>query len=372
VKNKRFAFFRVYGNVPVGFTVEEMLRKAFPEYELDMYEVTALLKKSPGVIARNGMEMLRLYGKNILQGHKSVRYAFWGTPYLFRRCQSLVQEAIAAQGRTYAFTFQLQSLVNANPGGAPHFVYMDHTHLANLAYEGYDKRRLFNKAWIAEEKALYQSAAFVFTRSSNISCSLMEDYGVPSEQVACVYVGVNVAPGKGLDNGRYHHKNILFVGADWERKGGPQLIEAFQQVRQQMPEARLTIVGATPNLAVENCEVVGPVPVEQMGQYFDAATLFCMPTRREPFGVAFIEAMSHHLPVVATNVGAIPDFVLDGKNGYLIELDDAAALKDSLLKLLQDPQRCETFGQYGYELYAARYNWDEVGQAMRKHVLAVL
>ena len=372
MNHKRFAFFRVYGNAPVRFAVERMLREAFPEYEMDVYEVTALLKKSPGVIVRNGVEMLRAYGKDILQGHKSVRRAFWGTPYLFRQCQRLVQKEIAVQDNRYAFTFQFQSLVNANPGVSPHFVYTDHTHLANTTYKNYNARSLFTAAWVDEERRLYQNAARVFTWSSNISSSLQTQYNIPDEKVNCVYAGVNVPSGSGDNKNHYHSQNILFVGIDWERKGGPVLLQAFQQVRQKLPQARLTIIGASPKLDIENCEVVGLLPMEQVARYFEEATLFCLPTRLEPFGIVFIEAMSHQLPIVATKVGAIPDFVLDGENGYLIDPDDVTALTNSLVALLKDPQKCAAFGRRGYALFEERYNWKQVGKAIRRHVLEVL
>src|SRR5690606_13395744 len=116
----------------------------------------------------------------------------------------------------YVFSFQLQSLFDASLPGLPHYVYTDHTHLANLEYPQFDRRKLHTPAWIKLEKSVYDNARRVFTRSTNILRSLVRDYGCPPEKLKCVYVGVNVKTSdlakaeKGIEG-----KNILFVGLDW-------------------------------------------------------------------------------------------------------------------------------------------------------------
>jgi glycosyltransferase involved in cell wall biosynthesis len=118
--------------------------------------------------------------------------------------------------------------------------------------------------------------------------------------------------------------------------------------------------------------IVGRVPVEAVNQYYAAASIFCMPTHHEPFGIAFIEALSHALPIVATDIGAIPDFVVPGKNGYLIKPGDVRALAGALSDLLGHPQRCRDFGAASYQIAKDRYTWEKVGAAIRENVLATL
>ncbi|MBK8984683.1 MAG: glycosyltransferase family 4 protein [Chloroflexi bacterium] len=368
----RLAFIRVFPKAPVGDSVAHMLRTAFPEFEVDVLDVTALLKRRPDVMIMNGLALLRDYGRDILRGHRTVGEAFWGTSYLFTQTKRLIQQTLARRPGSYAFTFQLQSMIDAHTGGLPHFVYTDHTHLANLSYGRFNTHRLNSTAWLAQERRLYQEANLVFTRSSNISHSLIEQYGLPAEKVVCVYAGVNVPPQPVGDNGRYHQQHILFVGADWERKGGPDLVQAFQQVQKRLPQARLTIVGAAPELDAPNCRVLGQVPVADVSRYYQEASVFCLPTQLEPFGVAFIEAMAHRLPIVATAVGAIPDFVKEGYNGRLVAPNSVPELTAALHTLLDNPQMCETYGANGYQLFQDRYNWDRVGETIRQHVLASL
>lgn len=368
----RVAFIRVFSKAPVGASVAQMLRTAFPEFEVDVLDVTTLLKRRPDVILMNGLALIWAYGRDILRGYRTIGEAFWGTSYLFTQTRKLIKQALARRPGSYVFTFQLQSMVDAHVDNLPHFVYTDHTHLANLSYGRFNVRRLNSEAWLAQERGLYQQADLVFTRSSNISRSLVEQYGLPPEKAVCAYVGVNVQPQPVGDDGRYHNQHVLFVGSDWERKGGPELAQAFQAVQKKLPQARLTIVGAAPELDIPNCRVLGQIPVEDVSRYYQEASVFCLPTQLEPFGVAFIEAMAHQLPIIATAVGAIPDFVHNGYNGLLVAPNCVPELTAALYTLLDNPPLCATYGANGYQLFQERYNWDQVGKTIRRHVLASL
>jgi glycosyltransferase involved in cell wall biosynthesis len=141
-------------------------------------------------------------------------------------------------------------------------------------------------------------------------------------------------------------------------------------VLQVHPDARLTIVGCTPQVDLPNCQVVGRVPVAEVSQYYRQASIFCLPTRLEPFGIVFIEALNHKLPVVATDVGAIPDFVTSGHNGYLVKPDQVEPLAQALIDLVGDPDKCRLFGERGYRIAMDRYTWDSVGARMKEAIIA--
>jgi glycosyltransferase involved in cell wall biosynthesis len=82
--------------------------------------------------------------------------------------------------------------------------------------------------------------------------------------------------------------------------------------------------------------------------------------------------MTAHLPIVATNVGAIPDFVEEGKNGWLITPGDVQGIANALLKLLRDPAMCRAFGEHSFRLTQERYSWKAVGEKFREHILQEL
>jgi len=100
--------------------------------------------------------------------------------------------------------------------------------------------------------------------------------------------------------------------------------------------------------------------------------VFCLPTRLEPFGIAYLEAMMHRLPVVATRVGAVPDMVLEGQTGRLVEPGDAAALAAALIDVLGDPATARRYGEAGFVRATETYTWQRVGQRIRALVLPAI
>jgi len=369
-RSKRIAFIRPKAWPLANRIVDGVIQENFPDHEVDLLDVSALVRKRPEVILVNSIITALLYGKDIAQRRKKFRLAFWRTPYIFRQIRKLVRNRLAKGN--YAFSFQMQSLFDASSPGVPHFVYTDHTHLENLNYAA-NKNNLFSSKWIALEKEIYQNAALTFVRSSNVQRSVVEDYKCLPEKVVRVYAGSNASvSSEKTQNRDYAQPHILFVGLDWQRKGGPDLVEAFQRVREKCPEARLTIVGARPELHIPNCEVIGQVKPEELDPYYQRASVFCLPTHLEPFGIVFIEAMTAHLPIVATRVGAIPDFVEEGKNGWLVEPGDVQGLADALLQLLQNPRTCRVFGDHSFQLTKERYSWKAVGEKFRRNITGKL
>ena len=369
-KRKHIAFIRPKAWPLANRIVAGVIQEQFPDYKVEVIDISTLIRKRPDIILVNSIATALLYGKDITQRRKKFRIAFWRTPYIFRRVRQLVRNIITKGN--YAFSFQMQSLFDTSTPGIPHFIYTDHTHLENLNYAA-NRNNLFSPKWIALEKEVYQNASITFVRSTNVRRSVMEDYSQPADKVVCVYAGSNAMVSEVKQrNSDYTKPNVLFVGLDWQRKGGPDLVEAFQRVRERCPTAHLTILGARPEIHIPNCEVVGPVKPEDLNSYYQQASVFCLPTHLEPFGIVFIEAMTAHLPIVATRLGAIPDFVEEGKNGLLVEPGDVQGLAEALLKFLENPQLCRSFGEYSYQLTKERYSWSAVGEKFRQNILDVL
>jgi glycosyltransferase involved in cell wall biosynthesis len=274
----------------------------------------------------------------------------------------------------YAFSFQIQSLYDTSVPGLPNYIYTDHTHLSNLASHYFDRALLRSKAWRALERAAYHNATCVFTRSHNISRDLMEQYELPPHQVLCVYAGANADMSSGLPprSAADANRRVLFVGQDWERKGGPVLARAFAEVLRTVPDAQLLIIGAQPQLRLDNCTVLGPQPLQRVSQCYAEAALFCLPTLLEPFGISVLEAMAHHLPVITTRIGAMPEIVLEGTSGLLVDPGDAKQLATALVQLLTDPLRRQRMGEAGFRHLQSRYTWEAVGARIRQRILSDL
>src|SRR4030042_2598849 len=150
--------------------------------------------------------------------------AFLRTDYLFNHVKGLALQKSEISVKI-AFPFQLQSIFDTSVPGIPNFVYTDHTHLANLWYSQSGRVKLYSAEWISLEKSIYENASQVFTRSTNISKSLIEQYGIAPEKGKCVFAGMNIPDRKIADPGKdYKNQVVLFVGEDCKGKGGPRLV----------------------------------------------------------------------------------------------------------------------------------------------------
>lgn len=296
-----------------------------------------------------------------LRAHGRSWKAFWcHTTFAFDHLSTLAGEAVR-RARPDAV---LQAGALFGPGRfpeAPYHLYLDHTRAISERYEplpGLDPPPPRDPAWRAREQAVYRGAAGIFTMSEFVKGSLVRDYGVDPGRVHVVGAGPNVEPRPG-DAPAAREKAILFVGRNFVPKGGPALVQAFRRVRIAHPDARLWIVSeAAPPDLPDGAEHLGLLGPDALAALYGRAAVFALPTLREAFGLAFVEAMSFGLPVVAPRLEAIPEIVSDGETGVLFRPGDHDALARAVGDLLSDPVRARLMGAAGRARAAERFGWD--------------
>ena len=99
----------------------------------------------------------------------------------------------------------------------------------------------------------------------------------------------------------------------------------------------------------------GPKYGEDKERYWQTADVFVQPTFEDCFPLTILEAMQHHKPIVSTNEGAVPDMVLDGKNGFICKRKDAVSLANALERLIVDEVLRNTMGEEGYRIYQKKF-----------------
>ncbi len=350
------------------------MEQQFPEYEIEEIDVVSdLLRRQPSIVLSNLFWVVRRYWRRLLTGRHTIRYCYYRTPYIFHKIRDLVRARLEPRKHEFAFSLQTQSLYDASIPGLPHFVYTDHTHLTNLVYPGFPKEDLFARAWIDLEQEIYRNASHVFVMSEHVRQTLIDFYGCNGADSSCIYAGSNIDPSSvPVNNDDYRNETIVFVGLEWERKGGKMLLEAFEKVAQKREKARLVIIGSAPRISHPRIEVLGRLSHAQVKERLSQASIFCLPTRVEPFGIAVVEAFFHKLPVITTSIGAMPNLVRHGESGLLVPPDDARQLEAALLDLLENPEKCRRFGERGHSTVTARYSWEEVGRKLRMQIDSAL
>ncbi len=228
------------------------------------------------------------------------------------------------------------------------------------------------------EKSVYDSMDCIFPMSEWLRKIFIEDFGCDHEKVIAVGAGINLEHVPEIRNKDYTRPNILFIGIDFERKGGRTLLEAFKKVRREIPKAKLTIIGPELKDLPEGVTSLGRIKKNtpdgelRLHEAYLDASLFVMPSYYEPFGIVFAEAMAHKLPCIGTETCAMPEIIDDGKNGFIVPLNDSVALADRIIELLKDDKACEQLGSEGYLKYRSHYTWEQVTQKIITNIIRIM
>jgi starch synthase len=236
----------------------------------------------------------------------------------------------------------------------------------DLALPPDDRRIARTRAY---EKRTYDRMDLIFTMSEWARRSFVEDYGQDPHKVVTVGAGANLetVPEPPAERDMSVPR-LLFVGRKFDRKGGPELLDAFARLRQDHPAAELTIVGPPPRTDGDGVRWLGPIfrdtpeGAARLDELFRSATTFVMPSLYEGFGIPFLEGMAYALPCVGTDVCAIPELVLDGETGRTVPPRDPAALGAALQSLAADPATAAAMGARGRERFIEGYTWDKVAE----------
>jgi glycosyltransferase involved in cell wall biosynthesis len=215
------------------------------------------------------------------------------------------------------------------------------------------------------------AAKHIVTWSQWTKDSLVTDYGQPEAKILVLPPGVQNPPllggrgacPKGIPGAI---PRCLFVGGDFTRKGGEELLAAWKLLQ---PDARLDIVTQSdvktdlPGVTVHR----GVKPNSpELKALFACAELFVFPTRADCLPLAVLEAAAAGLPVITTGVGALPEAVIDGQTGRIVPVGDVAALTGALGELLENPERRQEMGQNARSLacnsFDAAKNYRKLGE----------
>ena len=332
---------------------------------LDPTDVLSLRWKSVR-LPRPAPRVLLSIAVSALQHGPQMMHHRWNTVYAFdqhsRRAARLLDEARPE--------VVLQNGALFSPGRPPRYPYvllLDNTCRLSERQPPVPEADMgahirFGDAWLEREREVYVRAESIAVFSEVVRQSLIDDYRIESEMVRVVGAGANVNPGeepKRDDDGR----TLVFVGKErWRAKGGPVLLEAFSRLRRQRPDLRLIIAGPIEPLPLPpGATNLGLVPFARVEKLLLGATVFVLPTLREPFGIAFLDAMLCRTPCVGTTIGAVPEIL--GDAGVCVPPADPGVLAAAIAGLLDDPGRRAALGEAGRRRVLERgYLWPEVGR----------
>ena len=208
--------------------------------------------------------------------------------------------------------------------------------------------------------------------------------GVAPDRIHLIPPGVRTV--SGFDVEREGPPTLLTVARlEDEYKGHDVVLRALSEIRERVPDVTWVVVGEgslRPRLeglasqygVVEQVEFLGDLSDEKRDRWYRSAHVFLMPSRLPPdgggegFGIVYLEAATHGLPVLAGNVAGALDAVVDGETGLLVDPTDHHAVADAATSLLLDADLRMRLGRNGAER-AAGFAWPEIARRVEALLL---
>lgn len=238
------------------------------------------------------------------------------------------------------------------------------------------------------------TSATAVIANSHYTAGLVQDLGVGHERVCILPLGPHNQPSAAVSGTHWiqslnippSNTVILSAARLVKRKGIDLVIGLMPELvsRVTVP-LTLMVVGDGPEEArlkdlaqksgvSEKIIFTGRITDDQLVQLFERCQLFVLPTREEVggdvegFGIVFLEANAFGKPVIGGKSGGVPDAVVDGLNGYLIEPNNPEMLLKAMMKLIEHPEVAERLGEQGKKRVVEQFNWQTNVLALAKHL----
>lgn len=298
----------------------------------------------------------------LLRSNWSVR-ASW-------RARRALDRALARDAhRALLFHTQVTALFSTSlMRRIPSIVSMDATPINYDSVGAPYGHRAAGDGWLDRQKYrmnrdVFHAAARLITWSEWARTSLIDDYGVDPDRIRVLAPGAAASyfalgdqrvlrPAPRADT----KVRLLFVGGNFDRKGGPLLLDSLQGSLAERCEVDIVTqdqVPARPGVRVHHG--LGPNSPE-LGALYANADLFVLASRAECLAVVLMEATAAALPVITTDVGALAEAVVPGESGVVIPADDGRALRAAIERLVDDPALRERMGRSGRRLAQRKFD----------------
>jgi glycosyltransferase involved in cell wall biosynthesis len=201
--------------------------------------------------------------------------------------------------------------------------------------------------------------------------NLLADLGIKEERIQVLYNGVN----PNFFKPNYSEKIedlLLFVGRLDPSKGIPVLLESLKFLK--IP-TKLKIIGPLGNqimnsnkkqLGIHEVEWLGYKTGSQLVEWYQKASIVVCPSLSESLGITNLEALSCGTPIVASNVGGIPEIVQDRFNGLLVSPNNPKDLASAIQELLLNPDLRKEYGINGRIMVENKFSWDYITRSLVK------
>lgn len=218
------------------------------------------------------------------------------------------------------------------------------------------------------EKSALENATFIVYPSQWAANSAKKDYSISPSKIHVFPYGANIFNNPNFPNRQSPAKGpkLLFLGNDWERKGGKIAYDTFLELQRLGFTPELTICGTIPPVEINQNHIrvidfldkSKPEDFNKFMSIMNESHFLILPTSKECYGIVFCEASAYGLPSLSFNTGGVSGAIKEGINGYLLPLN--STYKDFANKILEISTNegvYEKLSESSYAYYKSELDW---------------
>lgn len=270
----------------------------------------------------------------------------------------------------------------------PVFAFTDFSYINALNY--YPS---FSNIWPLSRKESLEVDRFCFNHYTKVFLAsewakdtTTKAYGLDPDRILSIGRGANLESGFDMsqieklieERNTESSKKFLFVGIDWDRKGGDIAYTLVKKLRESGYNVVLQVVGCNPPNEVSKQSFVEVYPflsrkkqeeLDKLTSLFSKAWCFILPTKAEAMGIVFAEASSFGLPSIAMKTGGVGTAIADNQTGLLFNLSDQVdTILERTLMLLDNPAMYRAFSLSAFQKYKNELNWDTIARKISNEI----
>ena len=254
----------------------------------------------------------------------------------------------------------------------------------NLSDTSYQQNCIFaknkneqnQKFYLSYERSVLNNSFRILHSSEWIKSKVIDYYKIEAKKIKVVEFGANIPTPKNysidIDT---NICRLVFIGKNWEGKGGDKLLEMFKILKKDGFSCTLTVIGSTPENFQDLDDVTfyptlnksKPSDLEKLCMILSESHFLVLPTQFDAFGIVFCEASAYAVPSIAANVGGVSQAVKNGKNGYLLPADATANdYAEKVKSVFNDREGYLKLRRSSRHEFDTRLNWDVWGDKVDK------
>lgn len=315
-------------------------------------------------LKRNHSCQIDLYTQSSINLFSRLFWCFKVIPQVFIAHQKKKYHLIHAHAYLAAFPAKIISLLTNTP-----LVFTVH----GVGIDAWQKRKKKMFSAILQKAEEFILLRIKYNHQITVSRNFLK-YSNVNKNISVISNGVDIKKFDQIKGIKKNKNKILFVGRIHWEKGIEYLLTAMPEIIKVFPNVKLHIIGSGNKCQISgvksqisklkiqnNVNLRGELSSENLIKEYKSSRLFILPSLYEGQPLTLLEAWAAELPVVVTNVGANPDFVKHGINGYLVKSGDSNLLAKTMIKALKNP-KLFLMGQKGYQLVKEKYTWQKTAQ----------